>query len=65
MSARPLGDATAQLMHFTDDILIGEVRKRLDLAAHDGLLITVATLATSSGTEQLRHAKATVPAMPN
>ncbi|MFD5125099.1 hypothetical protein [Streptomyces sp. NPDC058385] len=52
-------------MDFTDDILIGEVRKRLDLAAHDGPLVTVATLATSSGTEQLRHAKATVPAMPN
>lgn len=35
MSARLLGAFAPQLVHLTDDVLIGEVWKRPDLAAHD------------------------------
>ncbi|MER7689797.1 carboxymuconolactone decarboxylase family protein [Streptomyces sp. NPDC097610] len=49
------GDFAPQLVHFTDDVLFGEVWQRPGLAARDRSLITVASLVTSGSTAQLRH----------
>ncbi|MET8982620.1 carboxymuconolactone decarboxylase family protein [Streptomyces sp. NPDC004539] len=54
-AAKMFGDFAPQLVHFTDDILFGEVWERPDLAARDRSLITVASLVTSGSAEQLRH----------
>jgi 4-carboxymuconolactone decarboxylase len=46
--------APAPLVHFTDDVLFGEVWPRTqELSARDRSLITVASLLTSGSTEQL------------
>jgi 4-carboxymuconolactone decarboxylase len=48
------GDFAPALVHFTDDVLFGEAWPRTDeLSARDRSLITVASLLTSGGTEQL------------
>ncbi|MFC5745433.1 carboxymuconolactone decarboxylase family protein [Actinomadura rugatobispora] len=49
------GDFAPQLVHFTDDVLFGEVWERPQLPLRDRSLITVASLVTSGSTEQLRH----------
>jgi 4-carboxymuconolactone decarboxylase len=47
------GDFAPGLVHFTDDILFGEVSTRGELSPRDRSLITVACLATNGNTEQL------------
>jgi hypothetical protein len=48
------GDFAPALVHFTDEVLFGEVWTRTqELAARDRSLITVASLLTSGSTEQL------------
>ena len=48
------GDFAPALVHFTDDVLFGEVWPRTqELSARDRSLITVASLLTSGSTEQL------------
>jgi 4-carboxymuconolactone decarboxylase len=48
------GDFAPALVHFTDDVLFGEVWDRTEqLAARDRSLITVASLLTGGSTEQL------------
>ncbi|MCQ8186721.1 carboxymuconolactone decarboxylase family protein [Streptomyces rugosispiralis] len=54
-AARMFGDFAPQLVHFTDDVLFGEVWERPDLSPRDRSLITVASLVTSGSTEQLRY----------
>ncbi|MFE4057253.1 carboxymuconolactone decarboxylase family protein [Streptomyces sp. NPDC059096] len=49
------GDFAPQLVHFTDDVLFGEVWERPDLSPLDRALITVTSLVTSGSTEQLSH----------
>ena len=41
------------LVHFTDDVLFGEVRKRPQLSPKERSLVTVAALTTGGNTEQL------------
>jgi len=47
------GDFAPGLVHFTDDVLFGEVWKRTELTPKERSLITVAALATNGSTEQL------------
>jgi 4-carboxymuconolactone decarboxylase len=47
------GDFAPALVHFTDDVLFGEVWKRSQLSPKERSLVTVACLATSGNTEQL------------
>jgi 4-carboxymuconolactone decarboxylase len=48
------GDFAPALVHFTDDVLFGEVWPRTEeLSARDRSLITVASLLTGGNTEQL------------
>jgi 4-carboxymuconolactone decarboxylase len=48
------GDFAPALVHFTDDVLFGEAWARTqELSPRDRSLITVASLVTSGGTEQL------------
>jgi 4-carboxymuconolactone decarboxylase len=48
------GDFAPTLVHFTDDVLFGEVWPRTqELSAHDRSLITIASLVTSGSSEQL------------
>ncbi|WP_086844312.1 carboxymuconolactone decarboxylase family protein [Amycolatopsis kentuckyensis] len=47
------GDFAPALVHFTDDVLFGEVWKRTDLTPKERSLVTVAALATNGNTEQL------------
>ena len=48
------GDFAPALVHFTDDVLFGEVWERTELSPRDRSLVTVAALATGGNTEQLR-----------
>lgn len=48
------GDFAPGLVHFTDDVLFGEVWKRTELTPKERSLVTVAALATNGNTEQLR-----------
>jgi 4-carboxymuconolactone decarboxylase len=51
---RMFGDLAPALVHFTDDVLFGQVWSRTDeLSARDRSLITVASLLTSGSAEQL------------
>ncbi|MBU2661935.1 carboxymuconolactone decarboxylase family protein [Actinoplanes bogorensis] len=47
------GDFAPALVHYTDDVLFGEIWERKELAARDRSLVTVAALLTSGSTEQL------------
>ena len=47
------GDFAPGLVHFTDDVLFGEVWKRPQLSPRDRSLITVAALLTGGDAEQL------------
>ncbi|HVI37532.1 MAG TPA: carboxymuconolactone decarboxylase family protein [Gaiellales bacterium] len=50
---RMFGDFAPGLVHFTDDVLFGEVWKRPELAPRDRSLITVAALVAGGNAEQL------------
>jgi 4-carboxymuconolactone decarboxylase len=50
---RTYGDFAPALVHFTDDILFGEVWRRQELSSKERSLVTVASLVTSGSTEQL------------
>jgi 4-carboxymuconolactone decarboxylase len=47
------GDFAPGLVHFTDDVLFGEVWKRPQLSPRDRSLVTVAALLTGGNAEQL------------
>jgi len=47
------GDLAPALVHFTDDVLFGEVWKRGELGRKERSLITVAALTAGGNTEQL------------
>ncbi|MET7280105.1 carboxymuconolactone decarboxylase family protein [Kribbella sp. NPDC005582] len=47
------GEFAPGLVHFTDDVLFGEVWKRPELGAKERSLITVAALTAGGNTEQL------------
>ena len=49
------GDFAPALVHFTDDVLFGEVWKRPDLAPRDRSLITIAALVTHGNIGQLTY----------
>ena len=48
-----MGDFAAKLAQLTDDVLFGDVWERPELSKRDRSLVTVASLVTSSSTEQL------------
>jgi 4-carboxymuconolactone decarboxylase len=50
---RMLGDLSPGLVHFTDDVLFGEVWKRPQLSPRDRSLVTVAALIAGGNAEQL------------
>ena len=50
---KALGDFAPALVHFTDDVLFGQVWTRQQLSPKDRSLITVACLVTNGNTEQL------------
>ena len=52
---RILGDFAPALVHFTDDVLFGEVWPRTELSTRERSLVTVASLTTSGSTAQLGH----------
>jgi 4-carboxymuconolactone decarboxylase len=54
-AARMFGDFAPGLVHFTDDVLFGQVWTRPDLSPRDRSLITVAALTTAGNTEQLTY----------
>lgn len=47
------GDFAPALVHFTDEVLFGQVWPRHELSPKDRSLVTVASLVTSGSTEQL------------
>jgi 4-carboxymuconolactone decarboxylase len=47
------GGFAPALVHFTDDVLFGEVWQRTDLTPKERSLVTVAALATNGNTDQL------------
>lgn len=47
------GDLAPGLVHFTDDVLFGEVWTRPELSARDRSLVTVAALVAGGNAEQL------------
>ena len=52
-AARQFGDFAPALVHFTDDVLFGEVWTRPELSPRDRSLITITVLAAAGNTEQL------------
>jgi 4-carboxymuconolactone decarboxylase len=50
---RLVGEFTPKLAELTDDVLFGDVWERAGLSKRDRSLVTVASLVTSSSTEQL------------
>jgi hypothetical protein len=54
-AAQMFGEFAPALVHFTDDVLFGEVWQRPDLAPRDRSLITVAALVTNGNTGQLTY----------
>ncbi|HVI19126.1 MAG TPA: carboxymuconolactone decarboxylase family protein [Gaiellales bacterium] len=50
---RMFGDFAPALVHFTDDVVFGEVWKRPQLAPRDRSFITVAALVAGGNAEQL------------
>lgn len=51
---RAIGDIAPKLAQLTDDVLFDDVWNRVELAARDRSLITVAALVTGGNTDQLR-----------
>jgi 4-carboxymuconolactone decarboxylase len=49
-----IGDFAPKLVQLTDDVLFGEIWERTELSPRDRSLVTVASLVTSSSTDQLR-----------
>jgi 4-carboxymuconolactone decarboxylase len=47
------GDFAPALVHFTDDVLFGQVWPRQELSPKERSLVTVACLVTNGNTEQL------------
>ena len=58
---RAIGDVAPKLAELTDDVLFDDVWNRVELAARDRSLITVAALVAGGNTDQLpfhlRHAR--------
>jgi 4-carboxymuconolactone decarboxylase len=52
-AARMFGDFAPGLVHFTDDVLFGEVWTRPDLSPRDRSLVTITALAAAGNAEQL------------
>src|SRR4051795_1044735 len=52
-AAQMLGDFSPGLVHFTDEVLFGEVWKRPQLSPRDRSLVTVTALITGGNAEQL------------
>jgi len=52
-AAKMFGDFAPALVHFTDDVLFGQVWKRSELSPQERSLVTVASLTTSGNTDQL------------
>ena len=52
-AARMFGDFAPALVHFTEDVLFGELLKRTELSPKERSLITVAALTTGGNTGQL------------
>ena len=50
---KAFGEFAPALVHFTDDVLFGEVWPRAELSPKERSLVTVACLATSGNTDQL------------
>lgn len=50
---KALGDFAPAFVHFTDDVLFGEVWPRTELSPKERSLVTVSVLATLGATEQL------------
>jgi len=49
------GDFAPALVHYTDDVLFGDVWRRSELSPKERSLVTVACLATSGNTDQLSY----------
>jgi 4-carboxymuconolactone decarboxylase len=47
------GDFAPQLVHFTDDVLFGQVWTRSELSPRDRSLVTITMLATAGNTDEL------------
>src|SRR5436309_3300053 len=54
-AAKMFGDFAPALVHFTDEVLFGEVWKRPDLAPRDRSLISVAARVTNDNTGQVTY----------
>ncbi|MEV6639577.1 carboxymuconolactone decarboxylase family protein [Amycolatopsis sp. NPDC051371] len=52
-AAKLFSDFAPALVHFTDDVLFGELWKRTELTPKERSLVTVAALTTNGNTEQL------------
>src|SRR5947209_8548974 len=52
-AVKMFGHFAPALVHFTDDVLFGQVWKRSELSAKERSLVTVASLTTSGNTDQL------------
>jgi 4-carboxymuconolactone decarboxylase len=52
-AAKMFGDFAPALVHFTNDVLFGQVWKRPELSPKERSLVTVASLTTSGNTDQL------------
>lgn len=54
-AARMFGDFAPGLVHFTDDVLFGELWERPALSPRDRSLVTITALAAMGSTEQLNY----------
>jgi 4-carboxymuconolactone decarboxylase len=52
-AARRFGDFAPALVHYSDDIVYGEVWKRPQLPPRERSLVTIASLVTAGNTDQL------------
>jgi 4-carboxymuconolactone decarboxylase len=52
-AARQFGDFAPALVHFTDDVVFGEVWTRPQLSPRDRSLVTITILAAAGNTDQL------------
>jgi 4-carboxymuconolactone decarboxylase len=52
-AAKMFGEFAPGLVHYTDDVLFGEVWTRSELSPRDRSLVTVAALATNGNNDQL------------
>ena len=53
VAQKMFGDFAPGLVHFTDDVIFGELWKRTELTPKERSLVTVAALATNGNTDQL------------